>query len=622
MCGIAFCFSTRDDAPRIDERLMTIAAAQRHRGPDGHGTEVFETGRGVVGLGQQRLSILDLTSAGKQPMVSPCGRYMITYNGELYNYRELATELGDDPILDISSGDTAVVLAALARWGSAALSKFNGMWALVFVDRHERKALVARDRMGVKPLYYTQIDDTLVMASEVKGVLAGCLGRRFKVNKNAVGRFLLQSLTSPTLETFFRGVEAFPAASYALLDLDAASPTLTPQRFWWHPYEKDRAVIDVSPDAVRELLFDSVRLRLRSDVPVGVMLSGGLDSSSLLAAARSVSPEADLKVLSVVSRDRSANEEPFIDIMAKHVGCDVIKVQTDDDPQALWDDLDKSVWYYDHPVSSFSNVAHRKIISRARDNGIVVLLTGQGADEQLGGYNKFLYFYLWDSLRRGRPVGPTTMLLGCLINGTVIPEFKFSYAKRYIPFLRERRSADWTGPTLADTTLVPSGLGKSYPEREWRDMTSLSLPDLLDAEDRASMSWSREMRTPFLDYRFVETIARVPVERKLRGGWTKHILRAAMDPVLPASITWRKDKKGYTVPGRAWMTGALASQVREAVEAPMVAEEYGFVESAGIKSLFRDLLDDRSGVRYEDVLSVVALERWFQQFSTFIDGVA
>jgi asparagine synthase (glutamine-hydrolysing) len=602
--------------------LTEIEAVQLHRGPDDQGSQLFEFGSTIVGLGQQRLSILDLSPAGNQPMLSPCGRFALAYNGEVYNYKELAAELGEDPILRISSGDTAVVLAALARWGHDALPRFNGMWALAFLDRHEGKLLVARDRLGVKPLYFTTIGGTCVMASEVKGVLAGSFGNRFKINRDVVSRFLLQSLTSATNETFFRDIAAFPPASYAEIDIGKRGAALTPRRYWHHPFEAGEPAQSTSADELRELLFDSVRLRLRSDVPVGLMLSGGLDSCSLLAAAREVAPHIDLKVLSVISRDPGANEEPYIDCMARHVGCDVIKIQTDDNPRALWNDLDDAVWHYDHPISSFSNLAHRRIMREAKDQDIIVLLTGQGADEQLAGYNKFFYFYLWHALRRKNLAGPLAMVLGSLAQRTVLAEFTLSHAKRYIPFLREQHATGWAGPAIGGGLLLETGPGESFAAREWKDMTSLSLPDLLASEDRASMAFSREMRTPFLDYRIVELLGRTPVEQKLRGGWTKRILRDAMSDRMPKGITWRRDKKGYTVPGDSWLTGELRDDVERILHEPMAIEAYGFVDRGGMKTLFKEFLAGRSGTRYEDILSVIALERWATRFDSYIEGVA
>jgi asparagine synthase (glutamine-hydrolysing) len=283
------------------------------------------------------------------------------------------------------------------------------------------------------------------------------------------------------------------------------------------------------------------------------------------------------------------------------------------------DDLEETVWYMEHPFSSFAHVAHRKAIGRGRDQGLIVMLTGQGSDEQLGGYGKFLYFYLQDRLRRGRLSGPLSMVIGCIREGTVLPEFRLANARRYIPFLRARFARKWVGSALAGASLLDTGLGASYEEREWRDLRLLSLPALLLSEDRMSMSHSVEMRTPFLDYRLVEALGQVPPEKKLVRGWTKHILREAVKDLLPPEITWRKDKKGYSLPGDVWMRGALRSRVAEVLEQTMMCAELGFVNAPGARALFDDLLANRPGVQHYDVLRIVTLEFWLRRFGPYID---
>jgi len=619
MCGVTLCFSTSAGSDEVADRLAEMERAQTHRGPDDRGVLIEAVGAGIVGLGQQRLSILDLSPAGHQPMVSPCGRYALSYNGEVYNYKELARELGEDPIVAMSGGDTAVVLAALVRWGADAFRRFNGMWALAFLDRKEGRLLLSRDRLGVKPFYYSLDGRTLVAASEIKGVLAGSGGQRFGLNVDAVGRYLIQSLICAQPQTFFKGIDEFPVASWAEIDLHASTVVVKAKPFWHHPYEEPRSDLPgPKAEEIRDLFIDAVRVRLRSDVPVGIMLSGGLDSSAILAAARRVAT-GNLRALSVVSRDPTTNEEPFIDRMVAHTGCDITKVQADDDPVRLWDDLSDANWYFDHPVSSFSNLAHRAIIRRARDQGLIVLLTGQGSDEQLGGYNKFFYFFLQDRLRRGRLKGPLSMLAGCIKHGTILPEFTLGTAKRYIPFLRGRLSRSWRGPALDGVSLLESGLRSSYEEREWADLRYFSLPAILASEDRMSMSWSCEMRPPFLDYRLIEALARVPPEAKLVKGWTKHILREAMRDLLPPEIAWRKDKKGYTLPGAFWMRTDLRSRIEDVLNQPMIAAELGLVDAVGARTLYADLLAERSGVRYSDILSIVSLEVWLRRFAPYLE---
>jgi asparagine synthase (glutamine-hydrolysing) len=623
MCGVTFIFSTQWQSASINERLKAMERAQLHRGPDDQGALVQQIGDCCYGLGQQRLSILDISPAGHQPMVSACGRYALSFNGEIYNYREIAAELGRDPNLAISTSDTAVVLAALIRWGTDALRRFNGMWSILFVDRQEGTLILSRDRLGVKPLYYSQDErHSLVVSSEIKGVLAGFKDRKFKLNLEVVGRFLLQSQIAAQPETFFQGIFSFPPASYAILDLKSPTVHLQSVRFWNHPFQTGvGAAAKITPAEVRQTFIDSVKLRLRADVPVGILLSGGLDSSSILAAAREALPHGELVALSVISRDPKLNEEPFIDRMVKHVGCQVIKTQSDDDPQGIWNDLDETIWHFEYPLYSLSNVAHRQIIREARRHGLVVLLTGQGSDEQLAGYNKFFYFYMQDRIRKGRLTGPLSMLAGCLYQGTILGEFRVKNAKRYIPFVKRRFSRQWIGAALNRVTMLNNGLGRSYEEREWRDVSQFSLPALLTSEDRMSMANSCEMREPFLDYRLVELFGRIPPERKLHRGWTKHILRKAMQDLLPREIAWRRDKKGYAIPEDQWLRTTLRPQVHEALNRPLIAADLGLLNPVGARAAFDNFLNRQHAVRFQDILSIVSLEKWLKTFSPHIEGV-
>jgi asparagine synthase (glutamine-hydrolysing) len=621
MCGISLIFSQSMNLDDVKHRLSLMELSQIHRGPDDQGVLVEQIGSGFVGIGQQRLSILDLTAAGRQPMSSPCGRYTLSYNGEVYNYKEIAAELGSDPILSASSGDTVVVLAALMRWGREAFPRFNGMWSIALLDRHTGNLLLSRDRLGVKPLHYTIHKGTLTVASEFKAVVAGSGDRRFSLNIDVISRFLIQSLNNANCDTYFDGVYELPPASYAEVNLFDRDIRIEPKLFWCHPFERNEDVrLPPTVEEVREIFIDAVRLRLRSDVPVGVMLSGGIDSSSILAVAANVLQHQDMEALSVVSQDPAVSEERFVDLMASTTGCRLRKLQSDDDPHKLWNELPTTIRALDTPVSSFSNVAHRNIIGIGRDNGLVVLLSGQGADEQLGGYNKYLYFYIIDRMRRGDLKSSASMIFGCLKNGTILQEFTFAHAKRYIPSLLGSLSQTWMGSALKNGQLLNVGLGSSYEEREWRDIRELSLPSLLASEDRMSMSRSCEMRTPFLDYRLVEAFARIPPESKLRNGWTKHIFRQAMVGILPDEIAWRKDKKGYTLPGGKWMATDLKDEIAEFMNDPMLAAEMGLIDQNGARSMYQALIDKRPGIRYQDVLSIISLEIWLRQNSSRIEN--
>jgi asparagine synthase (glutamine-hydrolysing) len=624
MCGITVIIASNNEFNRLPGQLKTMEAEQIHRGPDYQGMMVERAGDVcAIGLGHQRLSILDLSPSGHQPMISPCQRYVLVFNGEIYNYVELAEGLRDDPILDISPGDSAVLLALLARHGVSALNQLNGMWALAFYDRVEKRLIVSRDRMGVKPLYVYQEPERIILASEIKTILK-VAGRRFPLNRDVVARYLIQSITDGQQETFFEGLDAFPAASYAALNLkNPFELPLRYERFWKHPYERN-AGSRLGPPSVadiRETFLDGVQIRLRSDVPVGVLLSGGIDSSSILGAIKTTNSLDNISILSVVSDDPEASEEYYIDLMAAYAGCKTIKkVRIDYAPLEILQKLPEVCWYNDQPVQSLSVVAHRLLMQKARAAGITVILDGQGADEQLGGYNKFCYFYLLDCLRRGKIGKFASMIVGCLKNNTILHEFTMQEAKRYFPSLIKKKNHPHLGKYLEEAKLLEVGQGKSYQEREWLDLKYYSVPMLLHYEDRMSMSVAREIRLPFMDYRLVELLAGVDPDEKLSLGWTKQIFRQAIEGIVPKEIQWRKDKKGFTVPEAKWFRQDFQEHILNLFSRPMYSAELEIIRNEEVKKLYQRYLQNDPLVNYKDILNIVSLEMWCKKFAGYIQN--
>lgn len=621
MCGIGVVIDR--DPRRAATALEIITQTQLHRGPDSQGCTIEQTTGGLgVGLASQRLAILDRSSAGAQPMVSADGRYVLVYNGEIYNYRELADDLGTDDTVTHSSGDTAVVLAAIARWGTTAFERFNGMWALALFDRREQRMVISRDRMGVKPLYFYAYEGRqLILASEMKSILA-VVGRR-DVNARVVTTYLTQGLLNIGAETFFEGVYSFPPASYAVLTLGDKVPQEVPgHRYWYHPFEvpqPESESREPSATDLRDVLVDSVSLRLRSDVRVGILLSGGLDSSSILAAACRTNGGDNLTALTVGSRDPASDETPLATAMASYAGVPLERIDVDEDPVVLFDGLSDACWYNDQPFLSMSAVAHREVMRKAGELGITVLLSGQGADEQLAGYNKFLYFLLYHQLVQHRWSGAAATLSGCLRRGTVLPEFRLNEGKRYLGRIGRLGTRSPLGPNAVHGPTIAVGPGRSYQHREWLDITRLSVPALLHYEDRMSMSWSRELRTPFMDYRLVELLARVPPERKIRGGWTKAILREAMDGLLPSDIQWQQRKRGFTLPEASWLRGPARDRIhRTLLEDETLSAQMGLTNGPRARKVVTDFLDGRGMVSFKQVFSLLCLETWLRRFEPLL----
>jgi len=614
VCGISAILTNRPDG--LEAAIAAMVSVMNHRGPDGRGTYIDRIGETTyLGLGHNRLSIIDLTEHAAQPMTSRDGRFVLIYNGEVYNYREIARELDRRDLPDEGYGDTAVVLAALARWGPGALAKFNGMWALLFYDTQEKTLLVSRDRFGVKPLYYYRNGHDVVFASEIKGILAANRSS-FAVNPDVAIPYLTRGLLNVSLDTFFSGIQQFPPASYQVLDLQASqSAAPAPQRYWQHPFEagEEPAAGTVTPEQLQAVFVDAVTLRLRSDVPVGVLLSGGVDSSSIVGAVARAGALGNLTVLSVVSDDPFANEERFIDLMAAFVDVVPQKVNVSTDPLGLLSRLSEASWFNDAPLSGIADIAHLRLMERADSLGIKVLLSGQGADEQLGGYNKFLYFWLQEQLRHGQYLPAAKTLAEFALHSNTLYEFRISEAVRYLGSAR-----------LARSTFIPRehqqrdhldiGSQGSYAKREWIDLVKTSVPSLLHQEDRMSMSQSVEIRVPFLDYRLVELLARVHPSEKFAGGCTKSIFRKAMTGVVPPAIQYRRDKKGFTVPEDSWMKGAFKPAVMGAFHSDMMAADLGLIEAGKLRDMYAGFVRGRGYLNGRHFFRVYAFEMFLRRF--------
>ncbi|MDB5053865.1 MAG: hypothetical protein JWM44_1915 [Bacilli bacterium] len=622
MCGIAGLIST--GLHRTD-MLPIVQSVQGHRGPDSCGLLQNRMERWNVTLVHQRLSILDLSSAGHQPMQAYNGKDYIIFNGEVYNYKELRVELIQLGYKFRSDTDTEVILTALIHWGpDEAMNKFNGMWAFAWLDQRKQRLIMSRDRVGIKPLYYYLDGQNCYFASEIKTILA-LVPHKFKLNVNIVGNYLLQSIMETSTETFFEGIMQIPAGYYGELDLKKNELQLDLRSFWKVPVHNERPLSEnVLVEQVRDLFMDAVKLQLRSDVPVGVLLSGGVDSSAIAAVmANILGKEANLNIFSAVSLDSRYDESPFIDIMAKQLNQDVHKVVLDFKPEQAFAYLEQLCWFNDQPVGSFSNVAHYLLMKEAKEKNVTVILSGQGADELLCGYKKFLGFYL-QNLFLHKQYGTFTKVLGSFIKqGTMINQFNLGEAKRYLPALLKPKEIDIRGPRLCDYEAVFLGLqsGTSLIQRQALDIQQFSVPVLTHYEDRMSMAWSREIRVPFLDYRLIEMLVPLPAELKLKNGWSKYIFRKAMEPFLPQQIVWRKDKKGFANPESEWLKHELKAGVLEYFTKDSLIFKFGLVERAPLLKkyeLYCRQSSDRGVISYKDIFNPMALEIWLRKFEKYI----
>jgi len=628
MCGIAGIVGfDRNPAASPISRMVSALA---HRGPDSEGCWSGMVSDRSVSLGFRRLAILDLSPAANQPMLSSCGRHLLIFNGEVYNYLELRDALRDEGVTFRTESDTEVVLQALVTWGEDALCRFNGMWGLAWLQLDRSRLLLSRDRLGVKPLYYTNNGGEFLFASEIKSILAGS-DRRFRVNARVAQQFLDQSILDANDETFFQEIHAVPAGHVAEINISSYPESPPVFRRYWSLPDVSAEQADASASGiqswtqrVRELFVDAVRLRLRSDVPVGVLLSGGVDSSSIAATMqRLLGKDADLHVMAAVSDDSRFSEETFIDRMAGHLSCQVHKLRLDFGPTEALRLVSEAVFFNDAPVGSFSSVAHLLLMQHAKRLGVTVILSGQGADELLCGYRKYIGFFLQSLMRTGQYARAAREARAFYRQGQLFEQFSFQDAKRYLPSFTRLNGRAIRGPALNGVSApVELGLGsRDVSARQRRDLTELSVPSLVHYEDRMSMAHGREIRLPFLDYRFVELLNSMPVELKLRDGWTKWILRKALEPDLPPQIAWRRDKQGFVNPGGEWLKHGMRELVERVFSGDLLIAKVGLIDQAALLEQYRAYCRQPFGkgrISFWEVFNPLSTELWMRRFESHL----
>jgi len=584
MCGFAAMVAT--NGARTDRgALERMNAVLRHRGPDDDGIYASDE----VALGFRRLAILDLSPAGHQPMFSPDRRAVIVFNGEIFNYVELRAELEAKGHVFHSSGDTEVLLAAYREWGRACLPRLNGMWAFVIYDLSKRVVFGSRDRFGIKPLYWHRAKDTYLFGSEIKAIRASGMYRT-EVNRQVLAQYLVEedlSAGDRNEATFFAGIEQIPPGTGFEVDLDGRWHSW---RFWSLDDHETEEVEDPC-GAFVDLFEDSVRLRLRSDVPVGVCLSGGLDSTAILCAmARQRSAAAvEDRLQAFCYMSPAFDETRYIEDTLAQTGAQLNRIEL---RGALeWDRLEKIFWFYDQPVHSTTPLVGYELMGLAASRGVTVVLNGQGADETLAGYGSYFRDAWHTQLQRGRWLrawreiaaygrehGRSARgLFSAAVQRAFRGQLRRSGAYRRLGIARGRaaaRRSPWFDPSLArdlPETVPP------YASLTLRRMLKASveqdpLPLYLRVEDRNSMAHSLEARLPFMDHRLVALSFRLRDAWKIRGPWNKYILRESMRGRIPESVRTRVDKMGFPTAHRDWFAGPWYEPMQDLLASREVAE--------------------------------------------------
>jgi asparagine synthase (glutamine-hydrolysing) len=659
MCGITGIVAL--NGGRVDPAvLQKMNDIQAHRGPDGEGfvfasrgADRFEHARmrhtgewGAsapvsVGLGHRRLSILDLSDRGAQPMAVGDGRTWIVFNGEIYNHRELRDELTGHGYRFTTTTDTEVLLQAYRHWGADCLPRLTGMYAFAIWDGDRGELFCARDRLGIKPFYYATPKGYLIFGSEMKALLA-FPGVEPVPDDAAVLGFLIHANCDYGERTVLREITSLPAAHSLTVDL--ATGRWTTKRYWELAPRPTNGTGDREHiKHLHDLLVDTTCSHLISDVRAGSCLSGGLDSSSIVALIGKVwreQPEAATAVgdrlytFTSCYEHKEIDERQYAQAAADASGATSHLVF----PSAgdFWDAFPQIAWHQDMPFGSLSYYAQWRVMRAAKEAGVKVLLDGQGGDEVFGGYAKFRYAYLASLIRSGR-LPTLTRELGATIlqRDKYVLDLRRGY--RYLPKgMRRLLGVDSMLQTVVHGDWGNAVASESSPATRWwryaaagnttdfagtfmqrmqiDDIVTDTLPQLLRMEDRSSMAFSLEARVPLLDHRVVEYGLSLPDHLKVRNGWSKVAVRRAMAGLVPEDVRWRKTKLGFAAPDRHWLTKDLRPQVTELLNGELRCERY--VDPDALRRWYRSPEADRANDEsYLGLFRVLSLEMWMRQFN-------
>lgn len=640
MCGIAGILSKE----RIDlHDLQKMSAAIKHRGPDDEGFSLFTQEKDPhdrrgddtisslaalshikqnasenysVGLVHRRLSIIDLSAAGHQPMHFQ-HRYTLVFNGEIYNYLEIKNELQKEGYSFHTATDTEVILAAYHHYGKNCVEKFIGMWAFAIYDREEKILFLSRDRFGIKPLYFFYNKKTFAFASEIKALLTlNIVSPEAKLS--SAFEYISFGTTYSPEDALFSQVHVLPPAHNLVLNVTSLEYKLSKY------YDLEQKALSYSLpteekklSAFTDLLNNSIDIHLRSDVPVGSALSGGLDSSTVVALSAQKMKGNTFKTFTASYTEAGIDESHFAKMVTDRLPnaeAHLVHPQI----ETYWKDLEKLTWHQDLPISSTSMFAQWEVMKCAQQQKTKVLLDGQGADEILGGYYNFAGIYLLEiakSLKIGKFLRAKKELEANfnarMSTAMARAAFYFlpEFAQRKIRS-KKRLGMSFITPAFQgeiQNIRVPERGGKNFREQSFLSIR-YGLQDLLRYEDRNSMAFSIESRVPFLDHRVVEYCIALDNDWKIRRGWTKYILRKAAEPLLSHEVTWRKDKMGFVTPQKRWKERS-ASELSAFVDKCPIPD---FIDRNYLANLCSEPISDATHL--SEFWRVISFLKWTEVF--------
>jgi asparagine synthase (glutamine-hydrolysing) len=628
-----------------------------HRGPDGEGF-LFASGRWDrlryslhrraetasadpslrVGLGHRRLAIIDLSERGLQPMCTQDGKTWLVFNGEIYNHREIRTTLRSAGYQFTTTTDTEVLLHAYAHWGEGCVGHLDGMFAFAVWDDANTRLFCARDRLGIKPFYYATPDGNFIFASEIKALLADPRCERQADDQAAVG-FLVHGNSDYAERTLFRGVRALPAAH--TLTVDGASGRASIHRYWDLEAGSPSSQLDGAHIAqVREALVGSVRSHLVSDVRAGSCLSGGLDSSTVVASIGTIWKNDPAAAASIGERlftftscyeHKAFDEREYALEMVRSVGAKAHLVFPS--PEDFWSSFERIAWHQDMPFGALSFYAQWCVMRAARDSGVKVLIDGQGGDEVFGGYAKFRYAYLASLLRRGR-IGVATRELTAMLRHGDPYVLDLRKGFRYLPASARRvlkvdsalqrvLGDAWNEAIVEDSTpanrwwrnaRTGNSSGLTMMQRiQLDDIVTDTLPQLLRMEDRSSMAFSLEARVPMLDHHVVQLGVSLPDHLKVNSGWSKYAVRQAMAGLVPDTVRLRKTKLGFAAPDRRWIARDLRPRINELLADDLRCGRY--LNVPALRRWYQAADAHANTESYLGLFRILSLEMWMRAFA-------
>lgn len=604
MCGISGIVGTHSNL-KLNEQLSEMNKLVEHRGPDGEGSYICS--RENVALGHRRLAILDLSDAGKQPFSSPCGRFVMVYNGEIYNFVELKEELISLNHSFSTTSDTEVLLASYREWGHQCVNKFNGMWSFAVYDTEKKEIFCSRDRFGIKPFYYAITSEQIIFGSEIKQLVPYLSAR--KANLGILINYLIGGFENYSEETFFEGImQLLPGHNMTVSAIDRST-----KFYRFYNLEPASFSTDEEIDQIghyEKLISNSIRLRLRSDVKVGSCLSGGLDSSTIAAIAASMRDVKSDRFMAIHAKSSEPNtdESQFAKSVAK--AADIQLHEIEPQLEEFIAALDEVIKCQEEPFGGASIFMQFFVMKKAKELGCTVLLDGQGGDETLLGYERY-YPTMIKSLPLSQlPRGFKNVVYKSKLTPMKLFQYVFYFMSskiRTLVLLRRSKFIDARYRRLLDQELIKN-IARSYRKinsLQKFEISSIQLPHLLRYEDKNSMWHSIEARLPFLDYRVVETALAIDLKNKFHDGWSKYVLRVIGARYFPKEVAWRRSKLGFEAPEQYWLS-SIEKEMKSTV-----------LESEALKKILSS--KNMANVSLDKLWRLYNAARWASIYSIEID---